>query len=170
MAHHETNRIPSTDGQYSYKLHGSARPISMKSDVIRKRARHDARRGSGNGSSETPPSASPGASRRASPNAESTPTLAPDSSTQLTYNDNGNGNGTFDADPIWEVPLFEDQQRGEAPQEGRRDERNREPPPGLVGKIMVLLGYAGPNAQGQRAFVSLVFAELWWLIQVRMIS
>ncbi|KAJ7235664.1 hypothetical protein C8J57DRAFT_1194693, partial [Mycena rebaudengoi] len=28
-----------------YKLHGSARPISMKSDVIRKRSRHDARRG-----------------------------------------------------------------------------------------------------------------------------
>ncbi|KAH7878366.1 uncharacterized protein C8R40DRAFT_1038399, partial [Lentinula edodes] len=25
-----------------YKLHGSARPISMKSDVIRKRSRHDA--------------------------------------------------------------------------------------------------------------------------------
>ena len=61
----------------------------MKSDVIRKRARHDARRGAGgNTSSETPPSASPGASRRASPNADptpapdSTPTLAPDSSTQ----------------------------------------------------------------------------------------
>ncbi|KAI6098888.1 hypothetical protein EDD16DRAFT_1498104 [Pisolithus croceorrhizus] len=29
-----------------YKLHGSARPISMKSDVIRKRSRHDARRAS----------------------------------------------------------------------------------------------------------------------------
>ncbi|KAI1787418.1 hypothetical protein LXA43DRAFT_951307 [Ganoderma leucocontextum] len=81
-----------TDGQYSYKLHGSARPISMKSDVIRKRARHDARRGAGNGSSETPPSASPGASRRASPNVESTPTLAPDSSTQLTYNGGGEAN------------------------------------------------------------------------------
>ena len=27
-----------------YKLHGSARPISMKSDVIRKRSRHEARR------------------------------------------------------------------------------------------------------------------------------
>ncbi|RPD63428.1 hypothetical protein L227DRAFT_584549 [Lentinus tigrinus ALCF2SS1-6] len=78
----------------AYKLHGSARPISMKSDVIRKRARHDARRGVGNGSSETPPSASPGASRRASPNAESTPTLAPDSSTQVSYsNDNGNSGG-----------------------------------------------------------------------------
>ncbi|KAI0341175.1 hypothetical protein BDW22DRAFT_334582 [Trametopsis cervina] len=61
-----------------YKLHGSARPISMKSDVIRKRARHDARRAGGN-SSETP-SASPGASRRASPE-NGTPTLAPDSST-----------------------------------------------------------------------------------------
>ncbi|KAI0698280.1 hypothetical protein BC835DRAFT_1335490 [Cytidiella melzeri] len=61
-----------------YKLHGSARPISMKSDVIRKRARHDARRAGGT-SSETP-SASPGASRRASPE-NGTPTLAPDSST-----------------------------------------------------------------------------------------
>ncbi|GJE89056.1 GATA Zn-finger domain-containing protein [Phanerochaete sordida] len=65
-----------------YKLHGSARPISMKSDVIRKRARHDARRGSGH-SSETP-SASPGASRRASPEGN-TPTLAPDSTTQSSY-------------------------------------------------------------------------------------
>ncbi|KAI0369497.1 hypothetical protein BV20DRAFT_946080 [Pilatotrama ljubarskyi] len=81
----------------AYKLHGSARPISMKSDVIRKRARHDARR-AGNSVSETP-SASPGASRRASPNAESTPTLAPDSSTatQSSFandsNNNGNNNG-----------------------------------------------------------------------------
>ncbi|KAI0920736.1 hypothetical protein AcV5_010406 [Taiwanofungus camphoratus] len=66
-----------------YKLHGSARPISMKSDVIRKRARHDARR-VGAGVSETP-SASPGASRRASPSmdATATPTLAPDSTTQM---------------------------------------------------------------------------------------
>lgn len=47
----------------SFKLHGSARPISMKSDIIRKRSRHDARRV---GSGDTP-SASPGASRRASP-------------------------------------------------------------------------------------------------------
>lgn len=55
---------------HSYKLHGSPRPISMKSDVIRKRARHDARR-SGGAVSETP-SASPGASRRASPIADGT--------------------------------------------------------------------------------------------------
>ncbi|KAH8092162.1 hypothetical protein BXZ70DRAFT_898471 [Cristinia sonorae] len=67
-----------------YKLHGSARPISMKSDVIRKRARHDARR-SGGTVSETP-SASPGASRRASPTAD-TPILAPDSTTQMNYDD-----------------------------------------------------------------------------------
>ncbi|EPQ55988.1 hypothetical protein GLOTRDRAFT_18412, partial [Gloeophyllum trabeum ATCC 11539] len=67
-----------------YKLHGSARPISMKSDVIRKRSRHDARR-VGTSSSDTPPSASPGASRRASPSAE--PTLAPDSTTQMSYAD-----------------------------------------------------------------------------------
>ncbi|CAL1698472.1 unnamed protein product [Somion occarium] len=66
-----------------FKLHGSARPISMKSDVIRKRARHDARRAAGGTVSETP-SASPGASRRASPSAD-TPTLAPDSTTQLSY-------------------------------------------------------------------------------------
>ncbi|KAF5376737.1 hypothetical protein D9615_007839 [Tricholomella constricta] len=66
-----------------YKLHGSARPISMKSDVIRKRSRHDARRG-GNNLSDTP-SASPGVSRRASPAREASPTLAPDSTTQMTY-------------------------------------------------------------------------------------
>ncbi|KAF5366853.1 hypothetical protein D9758_006439 [Tetrapyrgos nigripes] len=65
-----------------YKLHGSARPISMKSDVIRKRSRHDARRGGG-ALAETP-SASPGVSRRASPARETSPTLAPDSSTSTT--------------------------------------------------------------------------------------
>ncbi|KAH9929417.1 uncharacterized protein B0H18DRAFT_1084190 [Fomitopsis serialis] len=70
----------------AYKLHGSSRPISMKSDVIRKRARHDARR-VGNGPSETP-SASPGASRRASPTTD-TPTLAPDSSTTTSSMYNG---------------------------------------------------------------------------------
>ncbi|KAG6853151.1 hypothetical protein C0991_006558 [Blastosporella zonata] len=66
-----------------YKLHGSARPISMKSDVIRKRSRHDARRG-GNSLPDTP-SASPGVSRRASPAPDVSPTLAPDSTTQITY-------------------------------------------------------------------------------------
>ncbi|KAH9476806.1 GATA-binding factor 1-A [Psilocybe cubensis] len=66
-----------------YKLHGSARPISMKSDVIRKRSRHDARR-SGNGTEDTP-SASPGVSRRTSPVRDGSPTLAPDSTTQMTY-------------------------------------------------------------------------------------
>ena len=71
----------------SYKLHGSARPISMKSDVIRKRSRHDARRA--NGVEETP-SASPGASCRTSPVADgigSQPTLSPDSTTQMTYDE-----------------------------------------------------------------------------------
>ncbi|CAA7262300.1 unnamed protein product [Cyclocybe aegerita] len=67
-----------------YKLHGSARPISMKSDVIRKRSRHDARRGVGAGPEDTP-SASPGVSRRTSPVRESSPTLAPDSTTQMSY-------------------------------------------------------------------------------------
>ncbi|KAJ7614964.1 hypothetical protein FB45DRAFT_758213 [Roridomyces roridus] len=72
-----------------YKLHGAPRPISMKSDVIRKRSRHDVRRG-GASVPETP-TASPGVSRRASPapGASSSsasggcasPILAPDSST-----------------------------------------------------------------------------------------
>ena len=35
---------------YSSKLHGSARPISMKSDIIRKWARHDALHASENSS------------------------------------------------------------------------------------------------------------------------
>jgi GATA-binding protein len=52
----------------------------MKSDVIRKRSRHDARRpGNGGGSSSATPSASPGASRRASPTATS-PTVNQDPS------------------------------------------------------------------------------------------
>ncbi|PFH49302.1 hypothetical protein AMATHDRAFT_76249 [Amanita thiersii Skay4041] len=68
-----------------YKLHGSARPISMKSDVIRKRSRHDARRGTN--PSETP-SASPGVSRRPSPARDPSPTLAPDSTTQVSYDYN----------------------------------------------------------------------------------
>ena len=73
----------------SFKLHGSARPISMKSDVIRKRSRHDARRGSSgsaghcSGHSSETPSASPGASRRPSPNGDAdggvSPTLGFDS-------------------------------------------------------------------------------------------
>ena len=56
----------------------------MKSDVIRKRSRHDARRASINGPEDTP-STSPGPSRRASPVREASPTLAPDSTTQLSY-------------------------------------------------------------------------------------
>lgn len=69
-----------------YKLHGSARPISMKSDVIRKRSRHDAaRRGTSGPDDLNTPSASPGVSRRTSPVPEASPTLAPDSTTQMTY-------------------------------------------------------------------------------------
>lgn len=60
----------------------------MKSDVIRKRSRHDSGRRVGPGPGETP-SASPGASRRASPIGEALssqqPTLAPDSTTQISY-------------------------------------------------------------------------------------
>ncbi|KAI1794162.1 hypothetical protein LXA43DRAFT_998029 [Ganoderma leucocontextum] len=74
------------------------------------------------------------------------------------------GNGNRGA-PNREIPLFEGQQRIEEPQEGNQEEHGREPPPGVIGKIMVLLGYAGPNAQVRRALVSLVLGELWWLIQ-----
>ncbi|KAG7087835.1 hypothetical protein E1B28_013773 [Marasmius oreades] len=70
-----------------YKLHGSARPISMKSDIIRKRSRHDARRSSTSHMVSETPSASPGVSRRTSPVRESSPILAPDSSTS-TANQN----------------------------------------------------------------------------------
>ncbi|CAE6411971.1 unnamed protein product [Rhizoctonia solani] len=72
--------LPRRCGLY-LKLHGERRPSSMKSDVIRKRSRHDGRRsGTGNGSSSVTPSASPGASRRASPTATS-PTVQQDPST-----------------------------------------------------------------------------------------
>ena len=57
----------------------------MKSDVIRKRSRHDARRASINGGPEDSPSTSPGPSLRSSPVREVSPTLAPDSTTQLSY-------------------------------------------------------------------------------------
>ncbi|EIM79957.1 glucocorticoid receptor-like protein, partial [Stereum hirsutum FP-91666 SS1] len=76
-----------------FKLHGSSRPISMKSDVIRKRSRHEAHHASiiGGNPPDTP-SASPGASRRTSPtsghdgtnNSNSlSPILAPDLTTQM---------------------------------------------------------------------------------------
>jgi GATA-binding protein len=54
----------------------------MKSDVIRKRSRHDARRI--NAAADTP-TASPGVSRRPSPVRDISPTLAPDSTTQLSF-------------------------------------------------------------------------------------
>ncbi|KAG2029873.1 hypothetical protein BDR03DRAFT_995028 [Suillus americanus] len=76
-----------------YKLHGSARPISMKSDIIRKRSRHDARAQRSSLAdtssashtpgtpSETPsqtqtPSASPGVSRRPTPQHDTARCLA----------------------------------------------------------------------------------------------
>ncbi|KAJ7153063.1 hypothetical protein C8R43DRAFT_452778 [Mycena crocata] len=82
-----------------YKLHGSARPISMKSDVIRKRSRHDARRSGASASVTETPTASPGVSRRASPapggplssasgssgGGRASPTLAPDGTTTHSY-------------------------------------------------------------------------------------
>ena len=57
----------------------------MKSDVIRKRSRHDARRTSITGGPEDTPSTSSGPSRHSSPVREASPTLAPDSTTQLSY-------------------------------------------------------------------------------------
>ena len=51
----------------SYKLHGTNRPLSLKSDVIRKRSRHEIRCTGLAGTCSETPSASPGASRRASP-------------------------------------------------------------------------------------------------------
>ena len=56
----------------------------MKSDVIRKRSRHDARRASTTGAEDTP-STSPSRSPRTSPVREASPTLAPDSTTELSY-------------------------------------------------------------------------------------
>ena len=55
----------------------------MKSDVIRKRSRHDARRSEQ--AMEDTPSASSGVSGRASPALDASPTLAPDSTAQMTY-------------------------------------------------------------------------------------
>ena len=57
----------------------------MKSDVIRKRSRHDARRASITGPDDTPSTSSGPTSRDSSPVREASPTLAPDSTTQLSY-------------------------------------------------------------------------------------
>ena len=57
----------------------------MKSDVIRKRSRHDARRASITGPEDTPSTSSGPTSRQSSPAREASPTLAPDSTTQLSY-------------------------------------------------------------------------------------
>lgn len=77
-----------------YKLHGSARPISMKSDVIRKRSRHDARR---SGTGDQLPSASPGASRRASPSLTPAPGLSDPELSPEMHNSSLNGyNGYSD--------------------------------------------------------------------------
>jgi len=58
-----------------FKLHGSARPTSMKSDVNCKRSRHDACHGSGHGSETS--SASQGASRCPSPNEDADVVFCP---------------------------------------------------------------------------------------------
>ncbi|KAK7442013.1 GATA type transcriptional activator [Stygiomarasmius scandens] len=70
--------------------HSSARPISMKSAVIRKRSRHDSRQGGTFFGRNT--LCQSGVSRQASPARDTSPTLAPDSSTspsppQLKYYD-----------------------------------------------------------------------------------
>jgi len=72
----------------------------MKSDVIRKRSRHDARRGSsssgnGSGSNLETPSASPGASRRPSPNGDLDGGVSP----TLAVDPNSNAFDDIDADP-----------------------------------------------------------------------
>ena len=73
----------------------------MKSDVIRKRSRHDARRGSSgsaghcSGHSSETPSASPGASRRTSPNGDADGGVSP----TLGFDSNPNAFDDVDVDP-----------------------------------------------------------------------
>ena len=68
-----------------YKLHGSTRSISMKSDIIRKRSCHDARRASITGPEDITSMSSGPTSPRSSPVRDASPTLALDSTTQLSY-------------------------------------------------------------------------------------
>ena len=69
--------------------------------------------------------------------------------------------------PEWNGPLFREPGRADPAPEAREGNRVRDPPPGLLGKVMVLLGYAGPDARVRSALVSLVCSQLWWLAQVR---
>lgn len=77
--------------------------------------------------------------------------------------------------PIWDVPLFQDGRSAAANTnaggEGNQAGGGRPPdrPRGFVGKLLVLLGYAGQDAKARRALVSLVFTQLWWFSQVRLI-
>ncbi|KAJ7816735.1 hypothetical protein B0H14DRAFT_2521306 [Mycena olivaceomarginata] len=80
-----------------YKLHSSARRILMKSDVIRKRSRHDVRCSGASASVSETPTTSPGVSRCASlapggpassasaSAGRASPTFAPDSTTTHSY-------------------------------------------------------------------------------------
>ncbi|KAK7014407.1 hypothetical protein R3P38DRAFT_2545145 [Favolaschia claudopus] len=79
-----------------YKLHGAARPISMKSDVIRKRSRNDSRRGGGSSSanggvsaSASSSSVSEGPSRRASPTGFALTASSASASAALGYGNPG---------------------------------------------------------------------------------
>ncbi|KAI6025484.1 hypothetical protein EDC04DRAFT_2573818 [Pisolithus marmoratus] len=65
-----------------YKLHGSARPISMKSDVIRKRSRHDASAAAAAAAARRSLNGSSGLGGLSGGAGDRSPTLAPDSTTQ----------------------------------------------------------------------------------------
>ncbi|KAI5980510.1 hypothetical protein EDD15DRAFT_2393244 [Pisolithus albus] len=65
----------------AYKLHGSARPISMKSDIIRKRSRHDASAAAA-AAARRSLNGGPGLGALGGGAGDRSPTLAPDSTTQ----------------------------------------------------------------------------------------
>ena len=77
----------------------------------------------------------------------------------------------------WDVPLYEDGRRDTANTNANADGEGNGPnggntadqPSGFLGKLLELWGYAGQDTRARRALVSLVFGQLWWFSQVRLV-
>ncbi|KAI0630396.1 hypothetical protein C8Q77DRAFT_259319 [Trametes polyzona] len=67
----------------------------------------------------------------------------------------------------WEVPLHDDPRRDPTPHPaaGQGEQGNVDQPDGLIGMVLQLLGYAGPNAKARREFLSLVFYLIFGFAQ-----
>lgn len=70
----------------------------------------------------------------------------------------------------WEVPLYNEPRRDPTPPRAadNGEHGTADQPDGLVGMIMELLGYAGPNAKARRDLLSFIFYLVFGFAQVRL--